>query len=143
MDRDVIAPNHLRGERLAAGFDTRDELAQRAGIDVRLYERMESGHLLPTRDELERLQRALGGVSVQRLYGANFRQLIGVDGNLDSYPDAASVIKTVLGAGRLFVGKDEVPWFDQPPRDAAADVYLSMSCGFYAVPHLLLDAVAV
>jgi hypothetical protein len=144
MEDDVVAPNRLEEERLAAGIPTREDLAALAGIDVDHYSLMEAGRLLPTREEFDRLNHALGDIPPSRLYGAVMRQLLNVDGNLAGDADVKAVFKRVMKGGRLFVGKDEVTWLEgQLPSEAEADAYLSMSCGFYAVPHLMLDAVAV
>src|SRR5262249_21977168 len=137
-----IAINWLSDERRAAGITSAAALAARAGIDPALYERMEAGHLLPTKQELERLREALGGISPERLYRVDMLQILGAT----AYGGGSTrnIIEMNRGAERLFVARNEVSWLERREiPDKKVDAFLALSCGTLASPHLLLDTVAV
>ena len=138
----VVAINQLAEERRAAGLATSAELAARAAIDPVLYERMEAGHLLPTKPEFDRLREALGGVAPERLYRVDILQILGAAEGYGGRT-ARNIIEGNRGSERLFVAQDEVTWLERReiPREKV-DAFLSMSCGTLASPHLLLDTVA-
>ncbi|MGH2489918.1 MAG: helix-turn-helix domain-containing protein, partial [Candidatus Limnocylindria bacterium] len=136
----VIAPNRLRDERVAAGIDTGERLAELAGLDPAYYAHLEAGHLLPTTAELDQLLAALGGIAPKRLYAQSFRQMLAVEGYGNAGGDFAEMFEQKRGAARLLVARDEVTWLDRRPLpDRKIDVFLSMSCGTQESPHLLLD----
>ena len=140
---ELAAPNTIRDERERAGIATSAELAGRAGIDPVLFDEIESGRILATKDELDRICAALGGIDVHRLYRIAFLQLLGADPKYSKLPPA-KLIRAVGGAKELFVAKDEMLWSEKRSRpDEPVEVFLSMSCGTQAAPHLLLDTVAV
>jgi hypothetical protein len=140
----VIAINWLGDERRAAGIATAGELAARAAIDAALYERMEAGHLLPTKQEFERLREALGGIPPERLYRIDMLQLLGAAEGYGAGGSTRSVIEQNRAAERLFVARDEVTWLERREMpDQKVDAFLALSCGTLASPHLLLDTVAV
>lgn len=140
---DVVAPNNIRDERTLAGIATSAELAARTGIDASYLEQLEAGRFLPTKDELDRICAALGGISHHRLYLISFLQLIGADEKYSKLPPA-KLIRAVGGAKELFVAKGELAWQEKRVRPhEPVDAFLSMSCGTQAAPHLLLDTVAV
>ena len=140
---ELVAPNNIRDERMKAGIATTAELAARAGIDAEYFEHIEAGRFLPTKDELDRICAALGGISHHRLYFISFLQLIGADEKYSKL-SPAKLIRAVGGAKELFVAKDELTWQERRVRpDDPVDAFLSMSCGTQAAPHLLLDTVAV
>jgi hypothetical protein len=138
----VIAINWLAEERRAAGIATTEGLAARAGIDPVLYERMEAGHLLPTKQEFDRLREALGGIAPERLYRIDMLQILGAA----EYGGGSTknIIEMNRAAERLFVARDEVTWLERREiPDQKVDAFLALSCGTLASPHLLLDTVAV
>lgn len=142
-DPQIVGINWLEPERLAAGFRTPAELAARVGIEPSLYELMEAGRLLPTREEFARLREALGGIHPERLYRVDILQIVGVADGYDG-GTARNIIERNRASERLFVAKDEVTWLEQREvPDHKVDAWLSMSCGTLASPHLLLDTVAV
>src|SRR5678810_1024691 len=67
---EAIYPNQLASEREAAGL-TREELAQRADVELRLYVELEEGRMLPTYDELELIRAQLGGIEPPKLYATS------------------------------------------------------------------------
>jgi Fe-S oxidoreductase len=138
----VIAINWLARERQAAGITTPGELAARALLDPALYEQMEAGHLLPTKEEFDRLREALGGIPAERLYRVDMLQILGAT----PYGGGSTrnIIEMNRGAERLFVGRDEVTWLERREiPELKVDAFLALSCGTLASPHLLLDTVAV
>ena len=138
-----VAPNNIRAERLAVGIATAAALAARADIEPRLYDEIEAGRIAATKDELDRICAALGGIDPHRLYRISFLQLIGADEKYSKLPPA-KLIRAVGGAKELLVAKDEMTWQEKRVRpDEPVDAFLSMSCGTQAAPHLLLDTVAV
>src|SRR5436309_4981763 len=136
--------NRLREERLAAGIATPGQLAARADIAPDVYEHMETGRLLPNADEYRRIKKALGDIPDDRLYLVDMLQLIGVANYGKPGGTAAQMMEQVAGAKKLLVARDEVTWSETRPRpDHPVDVFMSMSCGTQASPHLLQDTVAV
>lgn len=75
--REAHFPNRLEDERAAAGIKTQRELAEMAGIDASWYSRIESGRVLATRDELEKLATALGDIPLSRIYDRPYLEAIG------------------------------------------------------------------
>jgi hypothetical protein len=142
LDVEILAINRLAEERRAAGFPAAQDLAARAGIDPALYAVMEEGRLLPTKPELERLCAALGDIPADRLYRVDMLQQMGAAAAYAG-GTARNIIEINRGPQRLFVAKDEVTWLERREvPDHKVDVWLSMSCGTLASPHLLLDTVA-
>jgi hypothetical protein len=140
---DRVAPNNIRAERLRAGFATAAELAARANIEPSTYDAIEDGRILATTEEFERIREALGGIEQNRLYRIAFLQLMGVDPKYSTLAPA-KLIRAVGGAKELLVAKDELMWQEKRVRpDAPVDVFLALSCGTQASPHLLLDTIAV
>ena len=140
---DRVAPNNIRVERERAGFATTAALAARADIDLPTYDAIEDGRILATTEEFERIREALGGIEQSRLYRISFLQLMGVDPKYSKLPPA-KLIRTVGGAKQLLVAKDEVTWSEKRVRpDRPVDIFLSLSCGTQAAPHLLLDTIGV
>jgi Fe-S oxidoreductase len=138
----IVAPNRLGEVRRAAGLSPL-EVATHADLDPTIYEHLEAGRLMPTKDELTRLCAALGGVSHHELYVINLLQLMAADENYSKSPPAKH-IQQVAGAKELFVARDEVTWSEKRARpNRPVDAFLSMSCGTQAAPHLLLDTVSV
>ena len=57
---------------------------------------------------------------------------------------APKMMEFVAGAKKLLVARDEISWDETRRRpDHPVDVFMSMSCGTQASPHLLQDTVAV
>ncbi len=140
---ELVAPNNIRAERLAAGIATAAELAARADIEPRVFEEIEAGRIAAAKDELDRIIAALGGIDPHRLYRISFLQLIGADEKYSKLPPA-KLMRAVGGAKELLVAKDELTWQEKRVRSGEpVDAFLSMSCGTQAAPHLLLDTVAV
>jgi Fe-S oxidoreductase len=139
----VTAPNQLETERLAAGITRSAELAAKADIDSREYEHIEAGRLLPTAEQLRRLQAALGDVPAGQLYGDDMLQLMGAVNYVAGVDKPSGVMDWVRGPMKLYVARDEVTWWEtrQMP-DEPVEAFFSMSCGTRAMPHLLLDAIA-
>ena len=135
----------LREERRAAGFATPEGLAARAGIRPDVYEHMEAGRLLPKTDEYRRIKKALGDIPDDRLYLIDMLQLIGVAKyGSPGVETAPKMMEFVAGAKKLLVARDEISWDETRRRpDHPVDVFMSMSCGTQASPHLLQDTVAV
>jgi transcriptional regulator with XRE-family HTH domain len=144
MNHIVAAPNELAKERLAAGIARPEELAARAGIDPAEYEHMEAARLLPTAEQLGRLQAALGDIPKERLYGDAMLQIMGVTGYVTALTHPGEVMDWVKGPMKLFVARDEVTWMDDTRTlpDEPVEAFFSLSCGTRAMPHLLLDAIA-
>jgi hypothetical protein len=138
-------PNGLETERLAAGIETPEALAERADIDPALYRAMEDGSLLPRREEFDRILSVLGDVPEERLYITNYRQLIGLEtGHGERQRDYPGLFAWLREAERLLISKDEMTWLEtRSVPDRRVDVFLSMSCGTQQTPHLLLDTVDV
>ena len=136
--------NRLREERLAAGIATPEELAARAEIAPDVYLHMEEGRLAPSTAEFRRLKKALGDIPDDRLYLIDMLQLIGVANYGNPGGTAAEMMEQVAGAKKLLVARDEITWSEARPHpEHPVDVFLSMSCGTQASPHLLQDTVAV
>ncbi|MFG1626137.1 helix-turn-helix domain-containing protein [Kribbella sp. NPDC049227] len=145
MTEPLIA-NNLKAERVAAGFATVEELAERAGIDAAWCSYIEDGKVLATREEYQRLLDALGGIPANRIYELTWRQLtlIDQDGPMPSMEWATEMWLGYRDAGHLLMARDELNFYDkQPGLDHQAEVYLNMSCGTQRSPHLLQDTVSV
>jgi transcriptional regulator with XRE-family HTH domain len=135
-------PNHLAEERAKAGVEAPDRLAELAGLDPSWYAHIESGEILPTLDELDRLRAALGGIAPQRLYDAWLAN-IGAEPPRTK-PNYAKFWSDLEYAGHLLVSRDEATWLERNVApDRAVDVFVNMSCGPQHTPHLLLDTVGV
>ena len=140
---DRVAPNNIKAERERAGFATLAELSERASIDLATYEAIEDGRILPTTEEFERIRGALGGIDQSRLYRISFLQLMGVDPKYSKMAPA-KLIRAVGGAKELLVAKDELTWQERRVKpDEPVEVFLALSCGTQAAPHLLLDTISV
>jgi transcriptional regulator with XRE-family HTH domain len=139
-----LISNNVRAERIAAGIETVEELAERAGIDATWCSHIEDGRVLPTRDEYERLLAALGDIPPNRLYKMSWRQLTMIDEFPKSRSDISAMWRDWRDESRLLMSRDELNYFDrQPGPDHRAQVYVNMSCGTQRSPHLLQDTVGV
>lgn len=145
MTEPLIA-NNLRAERLAAGFGTVEELAERAGIDPVWCSYIEDGKVLASRDQYERLLEALGGIPANRLYERTWRQLTLIDqrGPMPGMEQPTTMWHAWRDESHLLMSRDELNFFDrQPGPGHEAEVYVNMSCGTQRSPHLLQDTVSV
>ena len=139
---DRVAPNNIGPDRENAGLSA-SELAARASIEPALYAAIEDGRVLPTAEEFARIREALGGIEQNRLYRISFLQLMGVDPKYSKLPPA-KLIRAVGGAKELLIAKDELRWSEKRVKpDEPVDVFLALSCGTQAAPHLLLDTIGV
>jgi transcriptional regulator with XRE-family HTH domain len=135
--------NNLRAERIAAGIDTVEELAERAGIDPTWCAYIEDGKVLATNEELRRLLAALGGIPENRVYERTWRQLT-MMGQQDRVDGLAQMWKDFRDAGHVLISPDEVNYFERDPGPGhQAEVYVNLSCGTQRSPHLLQDTVSV
>lgn len=145
MTEPLIA-NNLRAERIAAGFETVEALAARAGIDPAWCSYIEDGKVLANREEYERLLDALGGIPANRIYVRAWRQLTLLD-QTDPMPGmtrASKMWREWRDEGHLLMSREELNYFDrQPGPDHRAEVYVNLSCGTQRSPHLLQDTVSV
>lgn len=142
LESAVAFPNRLAEERRGAGFDA-EGLATASGIDRTWYEHIEAGRILPTFEELDRIRAALGGVAVERLYGIGLANTIGGE-RRGQRPDYAGFFSGLSAAAHLLISKDEATWLDRDATpDRRVDVFMRLSCGPQAVPHLMADTVAV
>jgi Fe-S oxidoreductase len=138
-----LIPNRLKDERLAAGFDTAEKLAATVGIDPDWYGHIEYGDVLPTDDELGRITDALGDIARSRLYDLGTLNLIPTPNDNPAY-DPRSMYRNLSDTCHVLLSRDEVSWFErQPGPDHHVDVFMNLSCGTQAAPHLLLDTVSV
>lgn len=139
--------NNLKAERIAAGFETVDELAERAGIDPTWCSYIEDGKVLAGRDDYERLLAALGDIPANRIYERNWRQLTMIDqppGPPSGMAGPVEMWRNWRDEGHLMMSREELNFFDQQPGpDHEAEVYVNMSCGTQRSPHLLQDTVTV
>jgi transcriptional regulator with XRE-family HTH domain len=127
---------------MKAGIDTPDRLADVAGIERSWYAHIETGEILPTLDELNRLRAALGGIAPQRLYDAWLAN-IGADTPRER-PNYGKFWGDLEDAGHLLVSRDEATWIERNViPDRAVDVFVNMSCGPQHTPHLILDTIGV
>jgi len=140
---EAIFPNELAKEREAAGL-TREELAQRADVELRLYVELEEGRMLPTYDELELIRAQLGGIEPPQLYATSLVNSISDERYWQSSADYKRFYQSMEEAAHLLVAPDEMLWIDRHvPPDRKVDVALNLSCSTQFVPHFMLDAVAV
>lgn len=145
MTEPLIA-NNLKAERIAAGFETVEELAERAGIDPVWCSYLEDGKVLASREEYERLLAALGDIPANRVYVRAWRQLtkIDQDGPMPGMSGPTAMWKQWRDEGHLLMSPDERNYYErQPGTDHRAEVYVNMSCGTQRSPHLLQDTVSV
>src|SRR5882672_1631636 len=119
MKANVIAPNLLREERVAAGFSTPEALAEQAAIAPDEYRAIEGGLMLPSQSEFQRLLAALGGIAPDRVYVMNFRQLLAVEGYVRGKQRFAEMFASKRGASRLLIARDEMRWADERPAAPA------------------------
>jgi len=139
---DRVAPNNISVERERLGLSATD-VAARAHIEFAFYQAIEDGRVLPTTEEFARIREALGGIEQNRLYRISFLQLMGVDPAYSTLPPA-KLLRKVAGAKELLVAKDELTWNEKRIKpDEPVDVFLALSCGTQAAPHLLLDTIGV
>jgi Fe-S oxidoreductase len=139
---DRVAPNNIGVERERLGL-TPNDVAARAEVDPKTYDAIEDGRVLPTTEEYERIRAALGDIEGSRLYRISFLQLMGVDPKYSKLAPA-KLIRAVGGAKELLLAKHEMTWQEKRIRpDEPVDVFLALSCGTQASPHLLLDTIAV
>jgi hypothetical protein len=144
IDEPLIA-NNLKAERIAAGFKTVADLAERAGIDPAWCSSIENGKVLASREEYERLLEALGDIPANRIYDRTWRQLTLID-QAPGYGMAgvSRMWRQWRDEGHLLMSRNELNYFDQQPGpDHEAEVYVNMSCGTQRSPHLLQDTVSV
>jgi len=140
---DSIFPNQLAAERTRAGL-TREELAGRTGLDLRLYIEIEEGRLLPTYPELEQLRAHLGGIQALQLYGPSLVNTISDDRYWRDGADYKRFYQSMEEASHLLVAPSELLWLDRHATpNRKVDVALNLSCSTQFVPHMMLDAVAV
>jgi transcriptional regulator with XRE-family HTH domain len=140
---EAIFPNRLGTARASAGL-TREELAQRAEVDLRLYVELEEGRLLPKYEELERIRTHLGGIEPIDLYANSLVNSISDERYWQDRADYKRFYQSMEEAARLLVAPDEMLWLDHQvaPR-GTVDIALNLSCSTQFVPHFMLDAVAV
>jgi Fe-S oxidoreductase/DNA-binding XRE family transcriptional regulator len=135
--------NHIGAERAARGL-TREQMAERSGIDLRLYTEIEEGRLLPRFEEFQRIRANLDDIDPMRLYAGS---PVGVIGRRSAQKDNADFrffYEEMAESSHLLVAPDEVLWLDRvstPGREV--DVFFNMSCSTQFVPHLMLDSAAV
>jgi Fe-S oxidoreductase len=141
---EAIFPNQLGTARAATGL-TRDEVAQGAGVDLRLYVEIEEGRLLPKYDELERIRAELGGIEPIQLYPTSLLNSISDERYWrQDRVDYKRFYQSMEEGARLLVAPDEMLWLDRHQKpDRTVDVALNLSCSTQFVPHMMLDAVAV
>jgi hypothetical protein len=144
MPLDVIYPNHLRERRLRAGVVSPRDLAALAQVDEVLYEQMESGALLPTLEELDRIRRALGDVAAADLYMFGLLNTIGGTQLATHDVDYADFYQRPVDGAHLLVSRQEAGWIEGHVKpDRAVDVFVNMSCATQLVPHLILDTMSI
>jgi Fe-S oxidoreductase len=142
-EQQLIA-NNLRAERIRAGFESVEELAERAGMDATWCSYIEEGRVLATSEELDLLLAALGGIPGSRIYEQTWRQLT-------LSKDPGYVMDTIAKMWRawrdeshLLMSREEINFYDRSPGlDHEAEVYVNLSCGTQRSPHLLQDTVSV
>jgi hypothetical protein len=140
----LLVPNNVADERIAAGFPTPDDLAVRAGIDPAWYTHIEAGRVLPTRAELDSILGALGGIPASRLYLLSWRMIIGIDDGAAAARRTGALFRSWADHGHMLMSRDELTWLDRRPRGGqTAEVYVNLSCSVAVTPHLLLDTVSV
>lgn len=143
MAQTVYWRHHIGAERAARGL-TREQVAERSGIDLRLYVEFEEGRLVPTFEEFERIRSGLDGIDPSLLY-PGWRGLIGGDPNKrEDRVDPKRFYDSMAEASHLLVAPDELLWLDRiSVPDRQVEVFFNMSCGTQLVPHLMLDSAAV
>src|SRR5919106_3523422 len=144
MSTEALMTNRLREKREAAGFDTPEALAAAVDIEPEWYAHMEAGHVLPTHEELDRLTSALGGVLRSQLFDLGSLNLIPGQRNNEQGYNPRTMYRDLSDTCHVLLSRDEVNWFErQPGPDHDVDVFMNLSCGTQAAPHLLLDTVSV
>jgi Fe-S oxidoreductase len=140
---EAIFPNNLGTARAASGL-TREELAQRSDVDLRLYVELEEGRLLPKYEELERIRAHLGGIEPIELYAMSLVNSISDERYWQDGANYKRFYQSMEEGARLLVAPDEMQWLDRHQKpDRTVDVALNLSCSTQFVPHMMLDAVAV
>jgi transcriptional regulator with XRE-family HTH domain len=140
---EAIFPNNLAKERAALGI-TREELARRSAVDLRLLAELEEGRMLPTYEELERIRAELGGVAPLQLYAGSLVNSISDERYWQDGTNYKRFYQSMEEAGHLLVAPDEMLWLDRHVvPDRQVEVALNLSCSTQFVPHMMLDAVAV
>lgn len=136
--------NYIGTERAARGL-TREQIAERSGIDLRLYVEIEEGRLVPRFDEFERIRASLDDVDPHLLYpGRGELNNIGRPEQWEDQPDFKRFYDGMSEGSHLLVAPDELLWLDGVSApDRQIDLFFNMSCSTQFVPHLMLDSAAV
>ena len=143
MTVDAIFPNGLGAAREGVGL-SREELARRADVDLRLYVELEEGRMLPRYEELERIRQHLGGVEGPALYATSLINSISDDRYWKDGTDYKRFYQSMEEAARILIAPDEMLWLDrQVTPTGKVDIALNLSCSTQFVPHFMLDIVAV
>jgi hypothetical protein len=144
MTSEPLMYTRLKEERIAAGYETPEELAAVIEVDPEWYAHMEAGHVLPTHAELDRLTAALGGILRSRLYDLGSLNVIPGQRNNEGGYTPNSMYRNLGDTCHVLLSRDEIRWFDRRPGpDHNADVFMNLSCGTQAAPHLMQDTVSV
>jgi transcriptional regulator with XRE-family HTH domain len=142
MTQTMYWRNHIAAERVARGL-SREQMAERSGIDLRLYLEFEQGHLVPTFQEFERIRSALDDIDASLLF-PGFAGFIGDPKPGERHFDSKRYYDGMAEASHLLVAPDELLWLDRVSvPDRQVDVFFNMSCGTQLVPHLMLDSASV
>lgn len=142
MTQPLYWRNHIGAERVARGL-TREQMAERSGLDLRLYVEFEEGRLVPKFQEFERIRASLDDVDPELLYPM-WQFLMGDPANKEDRLDAKRFYDGMAEASHLLVAPDELRWLDRVSApDRRVEVFFNMSCGTQLVPHLMLDSAAV
>jgi transcriptional regulator with XRE-family HTH domain len=142
--RTQIAPNRIKEIRLSKGIHTEFEFSTILGVEPVTVQLLEATPEVPDEGVVARLVAVLG-VSVEEMFPGDLRETALVDEVAARASKADSAFYVLLqGPERLLVSPEEMSWSERLPKpDQPVDVYLSLSCGTQANPHLLLDTVAV
>jgi Fe-S oxidoreductase len=136
----VQFPNHLAKARGALGL-TPEEVAEASDVPARFYAEIETGRLLPSFPELERIRATLGGLEPAELYAYSLVNTIGDRRFWQDKPDYKRFFESMAEGARLLVAPDEMLWLDRDATpDREVDVFFNMSCSTQFVPHLMLDS---
>ncbi len=139
----TLIENNLRAERIAAGFGTVEQLAERAGIDPVWCSYIEDGKVLASADEYRALLEALGGIPANRIYDRTWRQLTLLEPAQGMAAMSASWHRW-RDEGQMLISREEMNYhIKSPGPEHTAEVYVNMSCGTQRSPHLLQDTVGV
>jgi transcriptional regulator with XRE-family HTH domain len=137
-------PNRIKEIRLSKGIRTEFEFSTILGVEPVTVQLLEASRQIPNEEDLARLVAVLG-VSVEEMFPEDPGETASVNGMAARASSADSAFYAILkGPERLLVSPEEMSWSERlPKRDEPIEVYLSLSCGTQANPHLLLDTVAV